>query len=110
MWPSWKLVKMLILTLIIPSCVRIGLPCEDDTDVKPEDQKRIADSIHEYANFINAIENNRVRRKAESQLGRKAIQLRQVLSVDQFSVDFYPVACDQLVIPRKTTKSQPDPQ
>lgn len=89
-------------------CLSQTLKWKDETSLKPENQKRIADSIHDYADFVNAIENNRVRRKVESQLGRKAIQLRQVLSVDQFSVDFYPVACDHLVIPRVPKKRPPN--
>lgn len=53
----------------------------------------------EYVNFINAIEDVRVRRKTETQLSRKVLQLRQALSIPDFSDRFGLVmATDRLVL------------
>jgi hypothetical protein len=52
--------------------------------------------LKEYIAFANSIENNRIRRKVESQLGRKAILLRQVLSAEGFSAKLMPVATDHI--------------
>jgi hypothetical protein len=65
-------------------------------------------ALEEYISFANSIENGRIRRKAEAQLGRRAVQLRQVLSVDQFAVNYAPIACDHLdVSATRTSKGAP---
>jgi hypothetical protein len=61
--------------------------------------------LKEYIAFANSIENNRIRRKVESQLGRKAILLRQVLSAEGFSAKLMPVATDHIVT--RTTAATP---
>lgn len=75
----------------------------DDTELKPEAEALARETLDEYVEFVNSIENVRIRRKTEAQLGRKAIQVRQVLSVEGFADKFYPVATDHLV----TTRVQP---
>lgn len=53
--------------------------------------------LREYIQFVNCVENDRIQRKVESQLGRKIIVLRQTLSIENFAVHIAPIACDRLV-------------
>lgn len=71
--------------------------------MKPEEASRAEETLEEYVTFVNSIENVRVRRKTEAQLGRKAILLRQALSVEGFGAKHYPVATDHMI----TTRIQP---
>jgi LPS O-antigen subunit length determinant protein (WzzB/FepE family) len=81
----------------------------DDTALSPEDADRAEKTLDEYIEFVNSIENNRVRRKVEAQLGRKAVQLRQVLSIDGFSIKAMPVATDHIVTSLKATTDSKHP-
>lgn len=78
----------------------------DETKI-PEGEEQVAvDTLREYVEFVNSVENDRIQRKVESQLGRKIIVLRMALSIENFSVHFMPVACDRLVVtdkPKSTT-------
>lgn len=53
--------------------------------------------MREYIEFVNSVENDRIQRKVESQLGRKIIVIRQTLSIENFAVHFAPMACDRMV-------------
>lgn len=64
---------------------------------------RASDTLMEYVSFVSAIDDVRLRRKTESQLGRKVIQLRQTLSVENFSATHFPIATDHM----RTSKSPP---
>lgn len=77
----------------------------DHVQVSDEEAAPATQTLHEYFDFVNCIENQRLRRKTEAQLGRKAVQLRQMLSVDGFSYKFGPVAGDHLV---STMKKKPE--
>lgn len=79
-------------------CVALLL-CPDNVELTPEAQAKAVDSLREYVNFINSIEDVRIRRKTEAQLGQKVLQLRQALSIDRFSEKFgLVVATDRLVV------------
>lgn len=80
--------------------MRFSAALPDNTELKPEAVEHVQETLDEYIEFVNAIENVRIRRKTETQLGRKAIQLRQVLSVEGFGEKFYPVATDHIITTR----------
>ena len=69
----------------------------DETTIPEGEEKPIVDMLREYVEFVNSVENDRIQRKVEDQLGRKIILLRMQLSLDNFSSSFSPVACDRLV-------------
>lgn len=53
--------------------------------------------MKEYVDFVNSLENDAIRRKVEQELGRKIILLRMAISVENFSSELAPTACDHLV-------------
>lgn len=53
--------------------------------------------MQEYIEFVNAIEDKRIKRKVEDELGRKVAFLKMVISVPGFSAKVAPVAGDKIV-------------
>lgn len=54
-------------------------------------------ALEDYPKFVESIEPDRVRRKVESELGAKMVQLRQSIQVPEFSSKFSAVATDHIV-------------
>jgi hypothetical protein len=81
----------------------------DETALSPQAVANASKALNEYVVFANSIKNVRVRRKAEAQLGRRVVQLRQVLSVEQFSAMYAPIACDHLDISATKPSKHPPP-
>lgn len=54
-------------------------------------------TIQEYVELVNVIEDKRIRRKVEEELGRKISFLKMVVSVPGFSAKVAPVAGDKIV-------------
>lgn len=63
------------------------------------DADRAEKSLKEYFAFIESIKNRQIRRKVEGELGPSVLQLRQALSIEDFSAKFGPVACDRIIAP-----------
>lgn len=49
-------------------------------------------TINEYIEFVTGLENKEVKKKVEYELGRKIVFLKMVLSAENFSVKFRPIA------------------
>lgn len=49
-------------------------------------------TIREYVDFVNGLENKEVKKKVKDELGGKIVVLKMVLSAENFSVKFSPVA------------------
>lgn len=49
-------------------------------------------TLEEYIDFVNGLENKDVRKKVEHELGRKIVVLKMILSAENFSVKFRPIA------------------
>lgn len=69
----------------------------DETQIPPGQEKNAVQTLREYVSFVNSVENDRIQRKVEAQLGRKIIVLRMALSIENFSLHFTPMACDRMV-------------
>ncbi len=81
-----------------PHCAPWCIPVyADETQIPPGKEKMAVQTLREYVAFVNSVENDRIQRKVEAQLGRKIIVLRMALSVENFSLHFTPMACDRMV-------------
>lgn len=57
--------------------------------------------LRDYVAFVNCLQVKDVRKKVESELGRKMVVLRMVLSVDDFSSQVAPIAGDHIFVDSK---------
>lgn len=73
----------------------------DHVTIKEEDAEPAERTLTEYIDFVNGLENRDVKKKVEHELGRKAIMLKMVLSVENFSAKFGPIAGGDFVTKTK---------
>lgn len=64
----------------------------DHVTVKEGETELAERTLTEYIDFVNSLENRDVKKKVEHELGRKAIMLKMVLSAENFSAKFGPIA------------------
>lgn len=60
--------------------------------VKEGDMDAAEQTLSEYIEFMNLLESDDVRKKVEHELGRKVIMLKMVMSAENFSSKFGPIA------------------
>lgn len=53
--------------------------------------------LQDYIKLINSIEDERIREKVDTELGRKIIHMKMMLSVENFGVEIAPIAGDRLI-------------
>jgi len=61
--------------------------------------KEVEEAIEDFDPFLDSIENERARTKAQDFLQIKLLQLRQTLSVPEWSTKFQSIATDHAVRP-----------
>ena len=81
---------------------------KDITTIKEGETDEAFQMIREYVQFVNAVEDKRIREKLERDLGNKIVQLKMIYSVENFSIEVMPlVANNVLTTPRPQVSLPP---
>lgn len=88
-------------TVVVRVCV-----CVDNIEIPEDKVQPTLQTMKEYMEFVESVENDRVARKIEAQLGRKVLILRMALSIENFSVHFAPVAGDRMLVKDRISKTE----
>lgn len=71
--------------------------CLDNTQVPEGGCDDTIALIRDYIKLMNTVEDERIRAKLETELGRKMMHLKMAISVENFSVEIAPLACDRII-------------
>lgn len=69
----------------------------NDTAMPEGGADAASQTLSEYVDFVNGLENQDIRKKVENELGRKIIVLKMVLSAENFSARFGSIAGGEFV-------------
>lgn len=88
------------LTPLLFSCrssLHFYFDTTDDTAMPEGGADAASQTLSEYVDFVNGLENQDIRKKVENELGRKIIVLKMVLSAENFSARFGSIAGGEFV-------------